>query len=228
MVGFLEAISGFLGLYKSLFDIGQANKKNRKELYVDLFEPLFKKMEEVAVEYHKMIVEVRDALKTDNPDFRSIANNLSSRRNDLVMARQAVLGEAIAFRSREFKRDMVTVRPDYRCGSYQVLPEGFDIQKSLLSRKGQQALLMYNFGNAIERYFRATPDFEYGTTLSSATFEILTRLADTTTGGRNAEPPDSLGGGRVDDILRREIRGLEERWVDVTKSFAELKLFCQL
>jgi hypothetical protein len=191
-----------------------------------VFEPLFKKMEEVSVEYHKMIIEVRDALGADEPDFQSIANKLLARRNDLIMARNAVLGEANAFISREFERDMVVVRPqDPRYGSFRSLPRDFDVRKSLLSRKGQQALLMYNFGSAIERYFRATPNFEKSGSLASATFEILTMLAN---GQRIGGGRVGRVGGRVHDTLSRKIKGLEERWVDVTKAFGELKLFCQL
>jgi hypothetical protein len=231
MVDILGEIGTGLALYKSLFDLRQVNKKNRKELYTDLFEPLFKKMKEVSVKYHKMIVEVRDALRADNPDFQAIANKLSARRNKLVMDRNAVLGEADAFISREFKRDTVVVTPDPRCGSIRILPEDFDIRKALLSRKGQLALLMYNFGSAIKSYFHATPNFQYGNTYASGTFEILTMLADATKTGRRARDPSeisNLGGGGVDYILSREIEGLEKRWVDVTKAFTELKLFCQL
>lgn len=127
-------------------------------------EPLFRQMEKITSEYHRAMNDAATALaRSDDPDIEGIIERLEHERAALVMARNGVLGEASGLAWDLFRDRYVTSESDKR---YAQLPDGFDFRSELRAEKGEQAVMIYDFADAICGFFRGTPYMEESNTMA--------------------------------------------------------------
>jgi hypothetical protein len=217
----LATIKFGVDLFKDLVGmIVKGRQAERHRLKANI-EPLYAQMEKIASEYHGMMSETLAALsQTNDPDMKAIITRLEQDRANLVMARSGVLGEASALISDLF-RDRFAPSS---CGRYAILPEGFDARAELVAMRGEGAVLLYDFADAIAEYFDATPYMGENTTLASSVLGAYRQLLHRQQLGEEAREEfiDLLEMRR--DTVRRQILELEQRWIDVTKAYKLLRL----
>lgn len=239
----LASVKIVIDLFKGLLGLIEEPKRRKKGRLEKNYEPLFKKMEEVAREYHAALSDtLRELSQSDNPDHRTIYDKLVARRDDLIMARNGVLGAADAFieKSLELHRipdveqphapgEMVLQR--VVASIYLRLPKDFDLKEEIRAQKGEHAALVYSFARSIRTYFASTP---YVSSRSRSLGSIMSRVIDdleetrtqiNLTEEMHFTPPRNSH--NVVESLKVDITELEKRWINVSKAFAELKNDCQ-
>jgi hypothetical protein len=222
MIDIATAKAG-VDLLNAMLGIIGDSKKHKKEHFKELYEPTFRKMEEIAHEYHAAISDTLSQLKkSDSPDMESIVDQLIARRAGLVMARNGVLGEISAFIERSFGQHMVvaggrtmTIKGvKLQLTIERALPDDFDVKEVLRVKKGTEAALTFNFADSVSTYFSDAPYLEDSNTVMSGIIDALDEAAGTYRLEETRE------------YVKEQVAGLEARWIGVTKAFTELQIFC--
>jgi hypothetical protein len=96
----IAVMKSAVGLFKDLVGMVNERRKHYREAFERICTPLYEKLELVAKEYHGIFAYISAALSKKNPDLQSIQSEVTSRRNDLVIVRDGIVGKSFAILER--------------------------------------------------------------------------------------------------------------------------------
>jgi hypothetical protein len=161
-------------------------------------------LETIAEKYYAAVSEVASQLGKPAPDYAAILQKLEASRASIVIARNGIVGNALAFQDK------------FQVGNSEQI-----LNTERLNR------LAYKFGESIFRYFfEGEEAFVGGGTILSGLISSLEFLSNPSGKdmGRYLRPVTL-------ELARSEVKAasgtLEKRWIEVSKAYADLKLFCE-
>jgi hypothetical protein len=191
-------------IIKEFIDLAYLRSENRRAMFDKTCKPLYEKMELITKYYYAMLHKVAADLEPDN--VSAVLKNLEAERSNLVIARDGSSGAASAFRR--------------HCARHH--PKKL-AERSFLS-------LSINFTDSIISHFwKSYYTLEDEGLFSMATGIIarLRYLEHTKKHGRQQK--DGFSDVNAETIRQEVIsciNNLEENWTEVSRRYAELKLFC--
>jgi hypothetical protein len=220
----LATINSVAELFKQFLGFRETEKVSRRKLFEQLVVPLFSELELVAKDYHSAISEVRNGLRSEDPDLPKIRDQLQRRRQLIVLAKMRIIGIGHAF------------------GVTTVYYESHPLSK----QKGEFWMELQNFGAAVTTYFDFS-DHIYGPTKyheSPISQSIKKRFPERRrVSGHSAltahldgimktisqTPPDQHG-RYLEDLRHTALAasdGLESRWGVIASIYGQLKLISE-
>ena len=194
----VEAINKAFKLLRELLKLITDQQAAQRENFKDIIEPLYKDLEEVVREYHKVFTELERAIKKarSHDDIERALVKAEAARDIFQLGRATVLGELKGALHYEDK------------GGWE------DFDANLI--RTDKARLLWNFARSINELFKS-PLCKVYTYLSYEFEEILRTRNIADVGERRDE---------ICDTLRRGgIKSLTEAWEETARDFGELKTF---
>ena len=194
----LAGLSAFLDIFQKAFGLIEKHKDQKRRLFTDIVEPIYKELSVVVDEYYAFFRGCRDELsQTDMSEWEEILNAKRKQREEIILARNKVLGfvEPFVF---EYERQQ------------RINPE----------KQKKEDELLYNFAHGINSFFYASDPPEEGLPLSvaSSLFESIDWILRRP---RDPELMDLIRGS-----LALSIMDMEESWRNISQAYGELRIHC--
>lgn len=87
----LAALDHALGLFKTLIDLRNSRRDDRRTVFEKTIQPLFESLTPIVSEYHSAMVEARDGLRFSST-LNQVLAGFRGRRDKIVMARGTIIG----------------------------------------------------------------------------------------------------------------------------------------
>jgi hypothetical protein len=199
----IQIAKSIVDLFKAVIDIADGRTKAKRDSFNRTFKPLYERMEAIAKEYYAALSKTALQLSQPNPDYSSILDELEAKRATIIIARNGILGEALAFK------------------------KGYEPEQSRkVVNEDRLAQLAYIFATSIHDYFylgerdlerdqSAMTGLVYNLQVLSGRFRYADRYRKSVT----------LDTAREYAAIAVATR--ERCWTDVAKAYTDLKLFCQ-
>ena len=189
-------------LVKELLGFIDRGKKEKHEMFERVCKPLYDRLELVAKEYHEIVQKAARRLDENEPDFDSIVKEIEDGRAQLIILRNGVIGES----------------------------EGFLKRYVSVQEKDDFARLTYAFAYHIYGYFRDSERLFYdeeGTMATGLISDILS-CKDTIQDPESAKRLDFyLSLDSLRERSKKTLTDLERKWRELSKSYTDLKLYCE-
>jgi hypothetical protein len=90
-------IKSVIDLFNSLLALIDRGAKERRDAFERTIKPLYGDLQRITNEYYQIIEHARVALEETDPDLSSIVRDVKSKRADMIMARNEIIGQIRLF-----------------------------------------------------------------------------------------------------------------------------------
>jgi hypothetical protein len=199
----LAGLSTFLDVFQKAFGLIEKHKDQKRKLFTEIVEPIYTELSVVVGEYYNFFRSCRDEFsQTNMSNWGTVLNEKRKEREEIVLARNKVLGITDAF-----------------------LPRQYD---ALITSQRKEDKLLYDFAHAINLFFFASDD--RGDTRASSLFLFVERVVAARdisvreSGFMYIE--DSALQENVIEYLERSLQRMEWQWHDISKAYGDLRVHC--
>jgi hypothetical protein len=211
----LAILKSVVDLFNKSLNIIDGRAKIKREHFERMFKPLYERMETIAKEYHAAVSRTASQLGVPDPDYSAILDELKSSRSRIVIARNGIIGEASAFKDK------------FQTG-----------EPTAVLNEDKLAKLAFHFAESVYDYFDKSEEaFAREETVMTGLLISLAVLSEPRRDERKYDPDDDpnyegdpyayVTLGRARREAQYAVGILENRWTDVSKAYADLKLFCE-
>lgn len=209
----LETVKSAVDLFKELVGFINNKRKGRHKILEHTCKLLHERLEPIVNEYYLIINEAEVRVAQQQPALAEIFDDVAQRRSLFIMARNGILGEAQALKEHH---------------SAILLSEKSNSSPRTTTPKGLFETLVYEYAISIETYFGR------GKVMADMTESVLSKIVDEaiyvpkpkTEADRISQRQANLASLR--HTLKRTLKELEERWLETSRCYTALKLYCEL
>jgi hypothetical protein len=224
----LATIRSVLSLLKDLLFFVERGKKRKRETFDRICKPLYERLEVVANDYYAGVSQATQALSKPRPNLKEIAQDLRTKRAALIIARDAVVGEAQA----AYALDLPSYPPTFGL-SQLIVPGG--VRSLARARNGgppnnirgefrkasfyfSESILQYFFG--VRYVFEHYDPGPYGSGMSFL-IDVISEIEDMSRKRRSITKAELA---LLRKLSRELCRSLEDRWREVARNYANCRL----